>query len=168
MTAALSTPTVTAAIPRKRSRIPVAVIVTLAVVWCAVLAGLVLTAANPIVLNPVQFWHAEVVVQGQWIPGRPSQIDVQRTWKGDIPQGKLTVHGGLPEQNVSAEVVVPLSRDRDGRWMVTGGVLLNPLRDHTAHKSPVQATVRPVIYPATADVLRQLPAMLDQVFIPPL
>ncbi|HUQ70634.1 MAG TPA: hypothetical protein VM165_13985 [Planctomycetaceae bacterium] len=150
---ALPAPPATATVA---SRGPVPIIFCLAIAWCLALLGLVLTAANPIVVNPVQILHADDVVQGQWIPGQPPQVDVQRVWKGSLPTGRQSVSGQLPEQHIVGEVIVPLLRSRNGTLVVSGGELANPARDPQSNLLPARSTVRPLVYPATDDVLRQL------------
>ncbi|MDZ4686891.1 MAG: hypothetical protein SH850_17595 [Planctomycetaceae bacterium] len=159
MTAAATPPIALPATPATavaRSRGPVPIIICLAVAWCLVLLGLVLTAANPIVVNQVQILHADAIVQGRWIPGQPPQVDVQRVWKGSLPLGRQSVSGHLPEQQIVGEVIVPLSRLRNGALVVSGGELSNPAHDPQSRLLPARSTVRPLVYPATDDVLRQL------------
>jgi len=134
----------------------------LAAAWCGVLAGLVTVSANPVVVNRVQMLHADVVAQGVWIPGPPAELDVQRTWKGTLAVGRIGVHGALPEQTIAGEVIVPLSRRRDGQWQITGGVLSNPVQQADRDRLPEASEVRPLVYPATADVIRQIEALLPR------
>jgi hypothetical protein len=147
---------------RSASRGPVFAILVLAITWCLVLAGLVLTAANPIVVNPVQILHADIVAQGQWISGEMPEIDAQTMWKGELAEGRHPVGGMLPEQRIRNDVIAPLTRLRDGRLIVTGGKLANPPRDPHSGVIPVPSTIRPVVYPATDDVLRQLRELLGE------
>lgn len=135
---------------------PVAAILLLAVAWCVGLGSLVLTAANPIVVNRVQILHADVVAEGTWIPGPSPTLDVQRVWKGALPPGRITVTGTLPEQRIVDAVIVPLSLDAAGPWRVTGGKLSNPPTHQEQGAPPVPSDVRPVVYPATEEVRQQL------------
>jgi hypothetical protein len=139
---------------------PALAILALAGAWCGTLLGLVLAAANPIVVNRVQILHAEVVAEGQWSPGRPPQLAVRRVWKGTLEPGTIAVVGALPEQSISGAVIVPLSRNRDGVWTVSGGVLANPPRETRSEWFPVPAEVRPLVYPASKEVERQLRELL--------
>jgi hypothetical protein len=127
-----------------------------------VLGGLVLTAANPIVVNRVQVLHADVVAQGQWISGDTPQLDVQTLWKGELPLGRHPISGLLPEQRIEGEVIAPLSRLRDGSLVITGGKLANPPHDFQSGQVPAVSTVRPVVYPASEDVQSQLRDLLDE------
>jgi hypothetical protein len=134
----------------------------LALAWCLVLGGLVLTAANPIVVNRVQILHADAVVQGVWIPGDSPQIDVQTVWKGSVPLGRRRVSGWLPEQRIAGEVIVPVQQSADGGLVVVGGELANPARDPMSGLPSAHSKVRPVVYPVTDDVLRQLRALVGE------
>jgi hypothetical protein len=146
---------------------PVAAIVLLAVAWCVALGALVLLAANPIVVNRVQILHADVVAEGLWLPGKTPALDVQRVWKGTLPPGRIAVTGTLPEQKIVDSVIVPLSLDAAGPWRVTSGNLANPPLHPETGAVPLPATIRPVVYPATDEVRKQLWELLGSPPEPP-
>ena len=129
--------------PPSRRRLLAAVI---AILWPAALALLVLTTANPITLNRRQILEADAVVTAQVIDLESGTCRIVKQWSGenlphDLVVSKLTEAGIQP----AGEWILPLVRSSDG-WEVI------PLR------LPSQPRL---VYPATADAVRQLQEILD-------
>jgi hypothetical protein len=138
-------------------------IAAVALAWIAALAVLVVQSANPVIVNRVQVWHADVIVLGVWQPGDPPQLSVERTWKTPLEAKSVGVRAARGV-TTSGRAIVPLTRISRDLYEVTQGELLNlPERRRTGDKTeePEPSHVRPLVYPATDDVIAQLEALLS-------
>lgn len=141
-----------------------AAILCIAVAWVGILAALVATSANPVVLNRTQILAAPYIAQGVWQPGDPAKLTVTRMWKGELSRTKessatLLIAKPFPVALPPGEVLVPLSPVDTSltTFQITHGPLLN--RGKTSQEGMV-VEVRPLVYPATADALAQLAELL--------
>ncbi|MBI1346022.1 hypothetical protein GC163_07010 [bacterium] len=139
-------------------------IAVLACLWCGILVTLVFLDSNPVVLNPVQVQAATFVVQGTLSSSQPPQLTVTRVWKGELAAKTLAITGELPVALPQGEVIVPLSRGIEpGSYIVTQGPIPNfPRKMPPREGEPAgrMSHVQPFIYPATAEVIEQLQALL--------
>jgi hypothetical protein len=140
-------------------------IAALALAWIGILAALWWYSANPVVVNRVQVLHADLIVLGEWRPGDPPQLTVERSWKGTpsgstvaVRQTELAIK--MNGANPSGRFVVPLTRITPDLYEITQGVLGNPPEHPQPGAELRPAEVRPHIYPAGDDVIRQLEGLL--------
>jgi len=148
-------------------RWPIVLIAAIGLAWIAVLAWLVVKSANPIVVNRVQLQHARVIVQGVWQPGspqKPPKLTVERTWKMPLEVTEVSIREPEGVQP-AGRVIVPLTRISPDLYEITQGELINLPERHPRPQNPkdmVFAQVRPLVYPATPDVVRQIDALLSE------
>jgi hypothetical protein len=127
------------------------------VVWIAVLAALVFTSSNPVVVNRAQVLSSSVIAIGHRDPQKPDEFVVTTVWQGAVPAERITVRD-WPEICPDGEIVVPLLRIPNQGFRVTQGELPNPpLR---VGKPVEAAMVRPLVYPATEEVLGQITSLV--------
>lgn len=134
-----------------------------ALAWIGVLLVLVLSAANPVVVNRAQVLDADVIVLGEWQPGPTPRLTVERTWKSTLAEPSVEVRP-LDGASPRGRVIVPLTRVSSRLFTVTHGRLPNPPEHPAAGRMPREiatAEVRPQVYPATDAVIRQLEAFLS-------
>lgn len=143
-------------------RSPLCVIAVVAGGWVVALGSLVVWTANPPVVNRAQVLAADVIVLGAWQEGKPPQLAVERTWKGDLVEKTISVQVP-PGVRLQGRSVVPLTRISSNLFTITQGRLPNPPEQFgRSEVSALETTseVRPFVYPATDAVLRQLDLLL--------
>lgn len=120
----------------------------LAILWGALLIGLVLFTANPVTLNQRQIAEADYVVTATVSDlGRGTAV-VEKEWKHGTPLRTITVEN-LDEVSARAdrEYIIPLTKTGRDRYRVTQTTL------------PGQP---PLIYPASEEAREQLERILAE------
>lgn len=120
----------------------------LAILWGALLIGLVLFTANPVTLNQRQIAEADYVVTATVSDlGRGTAV-VENEWKHGTPLRTITVEN-LDEVTARAdrEYIIPLTKTGRDRYRVTQTAL------------PGQP---PLIYPASEEAREQLERILAE------
>lgn len=140
----------------------VLLITALGLAWIAALLTIVLTSANPVVVNRLQVQYAQVIVQGTWQPGSPPQLEVERTWKSPLDHQRVVVREA-PGVRTSGRAIVPLTRIGPDLFEITHGDLPTIPEQRSSVPAPEAARVaqvRPQVYPATPEVVQQIEALL--------
>ncbi|HET6425874.1 MAG TPA: hypothetical protein VFG20_19445 [Planctomycetaceae bacterium] len=121
--------------------------------WVAVLGALVLTSANPVVVNRAQILSSSLIAIGHRDPQKPDQLVITRLLLGAEPAREITVRD-WPEICPPGEIIVPLVRVPNEGFRVTQGELPNP--PAKIGQNAEAALVRPLVYPATDEVIAQV------------
>jgi hypothetical protein len=133
---------------RTQSRFRLALV--LAGIWWVALITLVLTTANPVVVNFRQIESSDYVVTARIVDRTTGRIEVARDWERRPElrtlEGELTVPN-LPKLQDGREYVVPL-QSRRGTYSVT---------------EPRTTTPMAVVYPADPKTTEQLERVLGEV-----
>lgn len=114
-------------------------------VWCAALISLALFSANPVTLSEPQIQQAQFVVTG--IPEADSGLlVVERTWWGDLPEGKVLVTNLEDVQGLQAGTayIVPLTQVGENYRVTT----------------LVEQSYPPRVYPASQAAIARLKPLL--------
>lgn len=119
--------------------------VLIALAWCAALACLVLTSANPVTLNRRQILDAAAVVTVQISDRQSGVCQVTRQWSGAPLPGQITVQQ-LNETSATA----------DGEWILP----LEARNDQLKVLPSLLPSGARLVYPATPDAVRQLETIL--------
>lgn len=126
-------------------------------VWVAVLAALVFTSSNPVIVNRAQVLSSSVIAIGHRDANKPEEFVVTKVWQGVMPAERIIVRD-WPEICPDGELVVPLLRVPDEGFRVTHGELPNP--PEKIGQPAAKSMIRPLVYPATAEVLDQLTSLV--------
>lgn len=136
----------------------------LVVVWIGFLAALTWTTANPPVANAVQIASSDLILVGHWKERAAGRFHVERELKSGQLRGEVLIEDvppfGPPDH---AAWVIPVIR-RGKKYSVTQGELINrPVNPQAQpNRPPWKVEVPAQCYPATADVLQQIDAVLKQ------
>lgn len=133
-------------------------------VWISILALLAATTANPPVVNQLQVMISDAVVTveiGVAGTGVDSPLSVVKTWKGS-PNVSLPPLPEVSRWPAGARVIVPLQKTFNG-WRVTQGEASwadFPWTQVDPRFERLSTQLKPLVYPDTPDVQRQLEAAL--------
>jgi hypothetical protein len=117
----------------------------LAAGWCALLACLVLTTANPVTLNRRQILEADAVVTAQVLDSATGRCRIVNTWSGTaLPDDTLVAHLDETAATPGGEWILPLAKRGDGFEVLPS-------------RLPSGARL---VYPATPEAVRQLEEIL--------
>jgi len=123
-----------------------AAIALIAVVWCGLLAWLVLATANPVTLNRRQILDADAVVTAQVVDPAAGTCRIVRQWTGETLPGEFVVaHLDETAARPGGDWILPLVKIGD-----EPEVLPSLLPSHAR-----------LVYPATPEVLEQLEAIVN-------
>jgi hypothetical protein len=116
--------------------------------WCAVLIGMAVLTANPVVLSRVQLERADAIVTGSFASTDADILDIDRQWRGDLSEKGVRVvnRHQVPKLVPGEKYIVPLSRfGRDYRITITEG-----------------QTSGPIVYPVNEQSIEQLKHFLRE------
>jgi hypothetical protein len=139
-------------------------IIAIGLVWCSILTALWLVAANPVIVNRTQLMHAEAVVLGTWQQPGSDQFRVERSWKRDLAGKTLSIEAAGPAAKLTGPLIIPISHASEVVYRITQGPLVNLPRDPLVE--PMPAFVRPLVYPATAEVIAQIEEQVATATLP--
>jgi len=128
-----------------------------ALAWGGALAAMVACDSNPVVLNRVQIAAADTVLQGTLAPGSKHKLQVTKDWKGRWSGAEITLAEPFPVAMPPGELLVPVTLTSPREGQITHGIL-NNFPDHTGLAT--RSDVLPLVYPANAETLAQLSALL--------
>ena len=138
---ALQSPLPPAAAGRRR-----ALVVLLAVAWCAALAWLALATSNPVTLNRAQIRGADAVITARIEDLAAGRCRVVKQWTGEAVPNELVVRGmDQSAAREEGEWILPLHRSHDGFELQPGAL-------------PSQTRL---VYPATPEAVDQLRKLVD-------
>ena len=122
---------------------PVAVITG---VWWLALVGIAISTARPVALNVRQIALADCVIIARVVDRAAGQVEVEDSWKVDLPRGLLTIANFAASQPAltGSPLLIPLSHV-DGGYAVTSVSPPGP---------------GAVVYPATPSAREQLERLL--------
>ena len=115
-------------------------------VWLIVLLSLSITTANPVTLNLDQVLESTDVLTAVVENPQTGTVRVQKTWKEEVTETELVLANlGLTGAAAGKWILIPVVK-RGRTWLVTPTKLPgNP----------------PLVYPATAETVRQLQGILQ-------